>query len=36
MSVSLFDTVVYPAHWEHQEEVVSEKEGDYMLVDRFA
>ncbi|HHT64854.1 MAG: helix-turn-helix domain-containing protein [Caldicoprobacterales bacterium] len=25
MSISLFDTVVYPAHWAHQEEMISEK-----------
>lgn len=32
MSVSLFDTVVYPAHWEHQEEVVSEKKREIICL----
>lgn len=32
MSISLFDTVVYPARWEHQEDMISEKKREIICL----
>lgn len=32
MTISLFDTVVYPANWEHQEDIISEKKREIICL----
>lgn len=32
MTISLFDTVVYPANWEHQEDLISEKKREVICL----